>query len=335
MSVTGSGLYAAICARGSIHGADIAALRDLFYADDAIAVADADALFVINRTCCVQDASWQPFFVAAVADFIVGNAEPRGYINTENADWLLERISCEGRLETPTALEILIGAMAEARWSPESLVCHALNAVKDAILCGDGTLRYGKRFAPGVVTEGDVELLRRIILAYDGDGNSALSRAEAEILVEINDATADKTDNPAWTELFVKALSGMAMASSGLQAPSRQEALQREQWQQTRGDFGPADLVRQMFKIGLSGWFDHFVEQSPEQRELARLDRERREIIVNEVVRDDEAAWLVGQINRVGALTYNEQCLLENLKGERSKLLPGFTEMIDRVAVSA
>ena len=51
----------------------------------------------------------------------------------------------------------------KARWVPQSLVRFALEQVKEAVISGTGPLRSGKKFEPGVVSEADVDLLRRIL----------------------------------------------------------------------------------------------------------------------------------------------------------------------------
>ena len=332
MSVTGSLFFDEICRRGSIHEADVADLRRLYYEDGRIAAAEAEALFTVNQACSVKDPAWQDFFIEAICDYVVGHAEPRGYINVENADWLIERITHDGIIETQTELEMLIRVIDKARWSPESLVRFVLNSVKDAIISGNGTLRSGHALRAGQITDADVELIRRVIFAFGGDGNVAVTRAEAEILFEINDAIADVSENVAWTELFVKAISSVVMVASGYKAPPRSEALRREQWLEARGDLSPANFANAMFAGGFSGFKDLFTRESDEDRELARLENERRAILTNEEVTGDEAEWLAAQINRDGALTYNESCLLAHLKSESPMLHPLLRPLLDRVA---
>ena len=332
MSVTGSLFFDEVCRRGSIHAADVARFRELYYADGRIAGDEADALFEINHTCRIKDPAWQEFFIEAICDFLVAHAEPRGYIDIDNADWLIERITHDGFLETQTELEILIRAIDKARWSPESLVRFALNSVNDAVIAGKDALRSGPSGKAGEVTDGDVELIRRIIFAFGGDGNVAVTRAEAEILFEINDATAESTNNAAWTELFVKAIAGVVMSTSGYRAPPRAEALRREQWLESRGDLSPGNFLQGMLDGGFSGFRDLFSARSEEDIELERLDAERRAILTNEEITADEANWLVAQINRDGDLTYNEQCLLTYLKAESDQLHPALRPLLDRVA---
>lgn len=330
MSITQSFLFDEICRRGSVREGDVRELRALYFGETPLLEQDADAIFEIDAACAVKDPAWQAFFIEAITDFVVDSAEPRGYINTDNADWLVERIARDGQIETRSELEILIRVIDKARWSPESLVKFTLNAVKDAVVSGRGAQRGSGGEEAGVVTNDDVELIRRIIYAFGGDGHISVSRAEAEVLFEINDLTAEKTDNAQWTELFVKAITGVVMATSGYRAPTRDVALRREQWLQSRGDLSLGQFVSAMFKSDAAGFMSLFSEQSEEDRELERLERERREILTAEVVTGDEAEWLIAQIERDGQLTDNEKCLLMHLKGVRTKIDPRLQAMIDK-----
>lgn len=332
MSVIQSLLFDEICRRGSVREADVRELRALYFGETPLLEVDANAIFEIDAACAVKDAEWQAFFVEAITDYVVDSAEPRGYINTANADWLIERITHDGQIETRTELEVLVHVIDKARWSPESLVKFTLNAVKDAVVSGSGAARGGMQGEAGVVTNEDVELIRRIIFAFGGDSHAAVSRAEAEVLFEINDLTAEKTDNAQWTELFVKAITGVVMAASGYRAPTRDVALRREQWLQSRGDLSLGQLVSAMFRSDGAGFMSMFDKESDEDRELARLERERREILTAEEVTGDEAAWLIAQIERDGLLTANEKCLLLHLKSQAPKLDPRLRALIDKVS---
>jgi hypothetical protein len=330
MSITQSFLFDEICHRGSVREADVRELRALYFGETPLREDDANAIFEIDAACAVKDPDWQDFFIEAITDYVVDSAEPRGYINTENADWLMERITHDGQIETRTELEILICVIDKARWSPESLVKFTLNVVKDAIVTGQGAARAGASGDVGVVTNVDVELLRRIIYAFGGDGHAAVSRSEAEVLFEINDLTAEKTDNAQWTELFVKAITGVVMAVSGYRPPTRDIALRREQWLQSRGDLSLGQMVSAMFRSDRAGFMSAFTEQSAEDRELERLQRERREILTAEEVTGDEAEWLIAQIERDGKLTDNEKCLLLHLRSEAPKLHPSLRALVER-----
>ena len=68
------------------------------------------------------------------------------------------------------------------------------------------------------------------ITAFAGDAGISITRVEAEILFNINDRTAEADNDPAWSDLFAKALANCVMAASGYVAPPREVALRQEAW---------------------------------------------------------------------------------------------------------
>ena len=179
----------AIRARGSITDGDVLLLRRAFYEDGAIDPAEAEVLFALNTTCPVQEPHWADCFVEMLTDYVVNQAKPEGYVTIENAEWLVSQIAKDGSVESKTELELLINVLDKARWSPQSLVAFALAQVERAVIEGTGPLRAGKSLAAGVINEAEVELLKRILYAFGGDGNIAITRPEAEILFAIDAAT--------------------------------------------------------------------------------------------------------------------------------------------------
>lgn len=324
-----------IVARRAITDFDVARLRRSFYKDGIITAEEAEALFEINEVCSVQDASWSDFFVEAVGDYVVNQAIPEGYLTTENADWLTKRIDHDGTVDTKTELELLVSVLERARWSPVRLVRFALAQVRHAVLEDSGPLRTGTGLQKGVIAEAEVELLRRILYAFGGDGNIAITRDEAEILFEINDATAGVAPNPAWMDLFTKAIANVLMASSGYAVPSRERALQAEAWLDSRGELGPGAMFKKMLSGSLSGVLSAYREQSEEERALARLERQRTEIVTNEVITEEEAAWLADRIGRDGALSENEKALIDFLQSESPKIHPILAERVAKLAEAA
>lgn len=164
------------------------------------------------------------------------------------------------------------------------MVEFALDQVKTAVCDGNGPLRAGTQLQPGVVTDDDVELIRRVLYAFGGDGNIAITRKEAEILFEINDRITNSEENSAFTELFIKAISSCVMGASGYSIPSRQEMLRREAWLESRGDLSLGNMLSQAFQGGFAGIFALYQEQTAEQRALARLEQQRLEIITNQEI---------------------------------------------------
>lgn len=321
--------------RGSIRDTDVARLRSAFYNDGHIAPEEAEALFRLDQACSDKADGWADFFVEALTDYVVNQADPVGYVTAENASWLIERIGHDGRLETRTELELLVNVLDKARWSPVGLVRFALDQVKQAVLHGDGALRAGASLEPGTIGEAEVELLRRMLYSFGGDGNVAITRAEAEVLFEINDIVADAPANPAWTDLFVKAVANVLMAASGYAVPTREEALRREAWLDSRGDLSLGSVLGGFVSDALGAVWGGYREQSAEERALARLERQRIEIVTNEHITEGEVAWLAERIGRDGRLTANESALIAYLRQESPKIDPALGELVARLSRAA
>src|SRR6185295_5442738 len=125
------------------------------------------------------------FFVEAITDYLVFQERPQGYLTAANAQWLIERISNDGNVDSKTELELLVNVLDKARWAPVSLVKFALEQVKQAVISGEGPLRRGRTLERGTITEGEVDLLRRILYAFGGDGHVAVTRDELDVLLDI------------------------------------------------------------------------------------------------------------------------------------------------------
>lgn len=100
MSVVNSLTFDEVCNRSCIRDADVLKLRQAYYADGQILEEEAKSLFEINDACGIQETTWAPFFVEAITDFIINDAEPQDYITKTNADWLIDCISHDGVVDT-------------------------------------------------------------------------------------------------------------------------------------------------------------------------------------------------------------------------------------------
>jgi hypothetical protein len=313
-----------ICNRGTVRDRDVLQLRRIVHAQPGIAEADIEALFSINEIARIQDPAWAPFFIETVTDFLINEMAPQGYVTAANGAWLIERIGRDGRVDSATELELLVNVLDQARWVPESLARFALDQVKFAVIEGNGPLRAGKQLVRGQISADEVALLRRILYAFGGDGNASITRTEAEVLFDIEDATAGAHQSPEWQELFVKAIASVVMAASGYKVPSREEALRQENWLASRGDLSIGNFLGRMLST--------YEDQTPEERALARLERQRIEIITNEEVTESEAGWIAERIGRDGTITANERILLAFFKRESRHIHPTLLQLIDRAA---
>ena len=325
----------AIMKRGSIKDIDVLDLRKAFYGDNTMSADEAQLLFTVNKSSPVQDPAWAPFFIEAVTDFLVNQAQPEGYITAENASWLLARCSTQGVVNSHLEFDLVVNILERSRWSPVSLVSFALEQIRRAVANGEGPLRSDGLTPKNHITSADIEQIRRIIYAFGGDGNVAITRSEAEVLFAINDAVEQGQPNPAWTDFLVKALANSVMAASGYAVPPREDALKEGDWLDRRGDLSPSALLRSIANTSLLEVKDLYFEQSAEERALARLERQRIEIITNEQITEGEASWLAERLGRDGTISANERALIDFLNRESPNVHPVLKDAMSRICAAA
>ena len=311
MSVLRSLPIEAILKRGSITEADVAGLRRAYNEHGALTGEEADTLLIVNDVCVLQDSAWTDIFVEILSDYVVNQMQPEGYLTQANSIWLVSRISTDGRVGGRSELELLLAVVEKARWVPLSLVRFGLEQVKHAVAEGRGPLRFGEKLPAGTITDKDVQVVRRLLMAF-GAGNLAITAPEADALFDINDASSAGTPNPGWAALFVSAIANAAMAASGHAVPSRKEAL-------SCTDLKSLDAL----KIG-------YREQSIEERALAQLEQQRIEIITNELIAAAEPEALAERIDRNGGTTPNKYTLLLHLAQLGTRLDAALQTMLTR-----
>lgn len=324
--------FSEIFAHERVLESDVLALRRLFFADGIVDPSEAEALFEIEQRCETKDASWSQFFVEALTDYVVHQAEPAGYVSIENADWLMERVSADGVIAGQTELSLLIEVLDEARFVPEALITFVLDAIKTAVLKPDTPLGRGRgrRDGDGVAADGlgasDVALLRQVLYAAGGSGHIAVTRAEAELLIAIDEATRWADNDPEWTDLYINALSNHLMWVSGYKPPSREEVLRRSKWLDERD--GITGFFKKMVGYGPIGLFEAYTMQSPEDRALERLEEQHRALVMAEEITGPEASWLIERFQRDGTLSPNEKALLAVLKREKPTMTPELKALV-------
>jgi hypothetical protein len=340
MGVLSAVSVAEIKARGSIKDADVLKLRRSYYEDGLITAEEAETILALNDACPIQDPAWADCFVETITDFIVDQAEPEGYLTQENAEWLIRHVAKDGQIGSKTELELLLNVLDKARWVPQSLVRFALVQVRDAIIHNSGPLRAGKArgapppLPPPGVSAADVDLLRRILYSFGGDGNLAVTRVEAEVLFEIDAATAEADNHPSWSDLFVKAIANCVLGACGYAAPPRAVALARDAWLERRGELSIDEVLS-----GLTGpcrkLFGGYRQQTGEEQAIARLTQQKIEIITHEGITPAEVKWLAERIGRDGKPTANARSLLMFLEAESPTIDPILRDIAERAATAA
>nr|WP_287097770.1 hypothetical protein [Mesorhizobium sp.] len=272
------------------------------------------------------------FFVEAVTDFIVHREKPAGYISQDNADWLVRAISRDGMVDSRTELELLVHVLEKAKSSPNGLCAYALEQVAHAVIDGKGSLMHDGKLVPGLIAKAEVELLRRILYAHGGDGNIAITRAEAEMLFKINERTAAADNDPSWNDLFVKAIANFVMCSAGYEAPMRDVALRRDSFfEQAEPEIG--SFFGRMVSGGLAGIMEAYrapgdIESEWESKNKPAEALARRA----ETIDASEAKWLAERIGRERPLRQNERALLTLIKHASPEIHPVLKPLIDKVA---
>jgi hypothetical protein len=316
-----------ICQRGSVKDTDVAMLGRALAREASLRPTDVDALFRIQDACPVQDPAWSEFFIGIITDYLVHEAEPSGYLTRSQGAWLIGRISRNGRVGTKTEFDLLVNVLKHSRWAPVSLACFALGQIRDAVVAGTGPLRGACVLDLGRITRAEVEGVRAILCAYGAEGTMAMTWAEADVLFAINDAVCPVgathwPDDAGWSDLFVRVIAACVMAASGYAVPNREDMLQHEPW--------PA-VAPGLFGDGASGRLLHsYRTQSPEERALERLERQRVEIITGEPVVELQAEWLAQRLGSRSPVGRNEQTLLAALKSAGTSLAPALQAVVDR-----
>ncbi len=334
-----SDLVEEIAARRSISAEDVAALRREVFQDSVVDPMEAQAVFRLDHACHDKDPSWTQFYVDALTDFFVWQAEPRGYVSEELGRFLIENIAGDGRVDGRSELELLINVVHWATACPEAMVLFVMNAVRESVLNPE-TAIYGSNRPPAVIGPADVEVIRRVIYAGASGGGFTVTRHEAELIFELNNATTEVENAPGWNDLFVKAIANHLMFPRGAPAvPAAEEARRRERWLEERRGVG--QLLGDMGRAAGSGDIplgEAWKTLDPFGSEAAREERDREatrvsEALSREAIDEDEARWLIGQIDRDGVLHDNERALLAFIKQNSPNTHPLLNELMAKAGV--
>ena len=301
--------------RGRISDDDVRYLRQDYFKDSKLCKTEAESLFALDAAVKDKSAVWDEFFVEAMVDHLVNQAEPVGHISEDNAEWLISCIARNGLVDGPVRLEMLVKVIEVAKSAPEFLLAFALSQVSEAVLNNQGPLAESRLSEKQVICKSDVELLRRMIFGYGSDSGLAVSKAEAEFLFELNDRTAEFENDPAWTDLFARAVGNYLLATLDGAQPSRAAVLSKDNF--LRGD-GLFDVAVNSLKSALA-------EMRPLHRVLdsergVQNDKLAASFAEAEKVTSEEAAWVIERIQRDGDTHENEKALLAFIKEEASEL---------------
>ena len=313
--------------KGQLEAGDVLFLRSELYGDDhAISADEADVIFRLNDACESVSKEWMDFFVEALVEYTIHQAEPKGYISQDNADWLIERIDHDGLVKSTTELELLIKVLETANDIPENFQVYVIHQVKSAVLTGEGPTRSGEDLKIGHIGRAEVDLVRRALYASGSRDGIAISKKEAQMLFDLNDVVTDVSNDASWPDLFVKAIANYLMASRGYMGLSREEALRREAWLDSEPNTGITNFFGKIVEGGL-----HAVIEAYKYKEEDYGAKTRTEIARSEPISEDEADWLINRIGNDGKLCDSEKALLMFIKTESPNIHPRLKPLLTQV----
>ena len=295
---------------------DVLALRRAIYEDGAISISEADGLFKLSDSVRVKPEGFGEFFMEAMTDFLVRQTLPYGYVDDANSTWLITRISKDGIVETMTELRLLVNVLKTATDSTDRLVGFALAQIKHGVLHGSGVIGRGRQLEAGKITAVDVDLLRNVIYACGGDRHIAVSRTEAEVLFDLNDATREADNAPEWQDLFVKAIANYLMYLSTYETADREEALRRERWMNSRGALTLGGMLKKLKFKDVMAEFSGKADKEKAEHESRMASAQNAAVRRAENIDPEEAAWLSSRIGRDGDFDANEKALMAFLEAE-------------------
>jgi hypothetical protein len=281
--------------------ADVVTLRHIIYGEDqAVSQCEAEALFKLNADAGSLSLEWSQLFVEAMTDYIVHEEMPSGYINQANADWLIAQIKTYGRVHE-NEVEMLIHVLEEADESPVALSNFVLELVKGPIL---KKLQNGQR-----LEKDDVERVRRVIYAKGGDGNIAVTRHEAEALFDINDAINTADADPAWLEVFKRAVASAVLFASPWH-PDRDETLKNQNWLADPhihwGRINRVDMLEAVREITHLDIDDHIIDHACAAEKETQADAEK--------LTNEKTHWLIERFRRTGRYDKNERAVADYIR---------------------
>ena len=285
------------------------------YQDGIVSRAEAEQLFSINNQLDGSSPDWDSLFVETIKDFLVTVEAPEGWCTEEEGKWLVDQINRDGEVKLASEVDLMIAVLRQAKGAPLELSRFALNTVCDRV-------RKEGRALPG-----DIERLRYLLYASSGEGQAWVSRYEATQLFRLNDDICNAPNDPAWNDLFARAIGNHLLASAHPNPVDEAEAFRREAWVKdtsasASGFFGR--MFTQSFEGGLSGWFKKvsFSEEQAMQARRAVVEAAQRD---GEKVTEDESAWFLKRLGWDNKVSPAEKALIEFLKKEAPGFVHGVT----------
>ena len=306
MSVHFGELAKKVGANGTVSAEEILVLRREAWPDGRISQAEAEAIFALDRQLESNSSEWVDFFVEALGEYVVNQRAPAGYVDRENASWLMMQIDHDGSLCSMSEVELLVRVFERASNVPQALKDYAISQMELAVLEGTGPTRDGGRLAAGNVTAAEVKLLRRAIFAPASERPAAVGRKEAEMLFRLKDATLEADNAPEWQQLFVQGVAKYLQGYSDSNAQISHERAQELEHFMNESRSSVGGFLGRMAKASPAAFGQVFGRRD---NGTSRLE----DVVAAEAVTHAEREWLDAQIDADGRVDAYERALLDFL----------------------
>lgn len=271
-------------------------LRRAIFPDGVVSRAEADVMIALEARVANSDEAFTHAFVEAIVDHVFGAGHPPGHIDQETVTWLVDRFGVDGARETE--VEVVLKLLERAESAPDTLAAF-------------GRERVAALLAGRAICATETEFVRRALYVAAGQGAIAVTEDEARWLFAIDAESDGRANDPAWTDLFVKAVLNHLM---GRRAPALLEGesmLARQRWLEAPTQ-GVGGFIRSMFEFG-PGWWGKVFYREVDGFE-AHYERANEERAQDEKLTLEEVAWAVGMTREDGKRTANEEALLAAIR---------------------
>lgn len=292
---------------------DVLAMRRLVWADASVSRDEADALMALNTACPVQAPEWIDYFVEVMTDYVVRQQQPEGYIDAAKAEWLMQWIDTDGRVDSRGELELLVKVIETAASVPQSLRTYALKQIEAAVLTGSGPTRRERldgdgRLDAGCINDTEVELLKRVIYAQGGADGWIVSTEEADMLFRLKDATLMAKNAACWPDLFVHAVANHLMAHRNYDTLSRDDQMRIDTYAADT-DIHIGRFFRRMIGLEKAALPDSVlgIPDAVADEQAAAADH---------ALTPAEISWTIGHIREDGRYDAMEKALVAFLRNE-------------------
>ena len=290
---------------------DVLTLRRSVFADGILDREELDKLFRLADRSPHGAREWHDFFGEATSDFFLREESPQGYLTQEEFNHVRDWVLRDGHVVNALELDMMIRLLQRAISTPDEMSEFVGGQIRKMII---------ERGPAASITEADTQLIRNYLYAAGGDNTYGISRQEANLLFDLNDATAANENHADWQTLFSKAVAAHLMQYAGFKVQPREQALAQHDWMQdTSIDVG--GFLAKVGQAAIRGDFAAFWKKEPDLQGIRNAEIEAESAIEAEVT-SAETDWLADRFAANGALCEAEKAVLLYMRDDLDAELP-------------